>query len=75
MNISSYWDAINDLDFLDFNLKFYPEIIFDAIQTFGLVLKKLKTIFSVSFGKIESSLQKYHILMPNMVINSCKSLL
>ena len=27
------------------------EIDFDAIQTFGLVLKKIKTIFCVLFGK------------------------
>ena len=49
------------------------EIIFDDIKTFGLVFKKMKTIFCVLFGKIEGSLQKYHIL--NMSINPYKSLL
>ena len=34
------------------------EIMFDAIQTFGLVLKRIKIIFCALFGKIEGSLQK-----------------
>ena len=51
------------------------EIIFDAIKTFGLVFKKIKTIFCVLFGKIEGSHQKYHILVLNMSIDSYKSLL
>ena len=29
----------------------HTEINFDAIQTFGLVLKKVKTTFGVVFGK------------------------
>ena len=52
----------------------HAEIIFDALKTFGLDLKKIKTIFCVLFGNIEGSLQKYHILMLNMSINSYKSL-
>ena len=47
----------------------HAEIIFDAMQTFELVLKKMKTIFSVLLGKDDGSLQKYHILMLNMSIN------
>ena len=47
----------------------YAEIIIDAIHTFGLVLKKVKAIFCVLFGKVEGSLQKYHILMLNISIN------
>ena len=53
----------------------HAEIIFDAAKTFGLVIKKIKTICYVFFGKIEGSLQKYHIVMLNMSINSYKSLL
>ena len=34
----------------------HAQIIFDVIQTFGLVLKKIKTIFSVLFSKIEGIL-------------------
>ena len=46
----------------------HAQIIFNAMQTFGLVLKKIKTIFCVLLGKIECGLQKYHILMLNMSI-------
>ena len=45
------------------------------MQRFGLVLKKMERIFCVLFGKIEGSLQTYHILMLNMSINLYKSLL
>ena len=41
----------------------HTEINFDGIQTFGLVLKKINDLFCISFGKIEVSLWKYHILM------------
>ena len=53
----------------------HAQIIVHAMHTFGLVLKKIETIFSVLFGKIEGSLQKYHILMLNMSITLYKSLL
>ena len=36
----------------------HTQIIFNAIQTFGLVLKKTKTIFCDLFGKIEGSLKR-----------------
>ena len=36
----------------------HAQIIFNAVQTFGLVLKKIKTIFCVLFGKTEGSLLK-----------------
>ena len=41
----------------------HAEIIFDATEKFGLDLRKIKTIFCILFGTIESSLQKYHILI------------
>ena len=47
----------------------HAEINFDAMQTFELVLKKMKTIFSVLLGKVDGGFQKYHILMLNMSIN------
>ena len=53
----------------------HAQIMFSAMQTFGLVLKKIKRIFYVLFGEIEGSLQKYHILMLNMSINLYKPLL
>ena len=40
----------------------YPQIVFNANQTFGLVLNKIKAICCVLFDKIEGSLQKHHIL-------------
>ena len=50
----------------------HDEIIFDATKIFGLVLKKIKTMFCVVFfgffSKVEGSLQKNHILMMNMRI-------
>ena len=58
-NISFYWNRVNDLDFLGSSIISMPEIIFDGIQTFGLVLKKIKTIFCVLFRKIEGSFEKY----------------
>ena len=39
------------------------------------VLKKPKTTFYVLFGKIEGRLQKYHLLILTLKINSYKSLL
>ena len=50
----------------------HAQITFNAMQTLGLVLKKIKTIFCVLFGKIEGGLQKYRILMLNMSINLYK---
>ena len=41
----------------------HAKIIVDATEKFGLDLRKIKTIFCVLFGKIESSLQKYHVLI------------
>ena len=48
----------------------HAKIICDVLEIFGSVLKKIKTIFSVFFSKIEGSLQKYHILMLNQSIDS-----
>ena len=53
----------------------HTEINFDAIQSFGLVLKKINQFFVFYLVKIEGSLQKYRILMLNMTINSYKLLL
>ena len=63
------------LRFFKFWCPVYPQIVFNAIQTFGLVLNKIKAICCVLFDKIEGSLQKHHILLLNMSINLYKSLL
>ena len=36
----------------------HAEIIFNAMQTFGVVLRKIKIIFCVLFGKIKGSFRK-----------------
>ena len=53
----------------------HAEIVYNAMQTFGLVLKKIKTILCVLFGEIYRQLYKYYILMLNMKINPYKSLI
>ena len=53
----------------------FGERVFDTTQKSAVVFKKVKTVFCVLCGKIQDSLQKYHILMLNTSINSCKSIL
>ena len=72
--ISFYSDHTNNLDLLAFNAEGNVEM-FDAIQTFITVYRKNKDIFFILLGKIQDSLEKYHILMLNMSINSYKLLL
>ena len=47
----------------------HAQVILNAMETFGLALKKIKAIFCALFGKIGGSVQKYHILMLNLSIN------
>ena len=46
------------------------KVLFEAILPFRRVSKKIKTIFCILLGKIEGNLEKYHILILNMSINS-----
>ena len=52
----------------------HADIIFDAIQIFRLVLKKIKEIFYVFLGKIEGNLKENRIYILNMSVNLYKSL-
>ena len=64
-----------DLIFLFVFCSIHAEIIFNAMQTFELVLQKIKTIFCALFSKIKGSFEEYHILILIICINLWKYLL
>ena len=54
MGTSFYWDHVIKYKF--------GERVFDTTQKSAVVFKEVKTIFCILCGKIQDSLQKYHIL-------------